>query len=92
METFETPFPHGFIYGDYGIGSVPKIVDEMDIIQLSISIREKPNWSEKMNDSTIVSKWKAEIADSITQCDKKFEYVLAELGEIFRENRSEFQL
>lgn len=90
METFETPFPHGFIMGDYGVGSVPKIVDEMDIIKLSISIREKPNWSEKMNDPIIVSKWRAEIADSITQSDKKFDYVLAELGNDFSNSFSEF--
>lgn len=80
METFETPFPHGFIHAEYGIGSVPKTVDEMDLIELSISIREKPNWSEKMNDPIIVSKWRSEIADSISQSEKKFDFVLAELG------------
>lgn len=80
METFETPFPHGFLYGEYGVGVTPKSVHELDIIRLSISIREKANWSEKMNDPTIVAKWKAEIADTISQSDKKFDYVLAELG------------
>ncbi|XP_037043321.1 uncharacterized protein LOC119079482 [Bradysia coprophila] len=80
METFATPFPHGFIYGEYGVGVVPKSVDELDMIRLSISIREKPNWSDKMNDPIIVAKWKAEIADSMSQSDKKFDYVLAELS------------
>lgn len=95
MDTLETPFPHGFVYASYGDGSTPKSVDEMDIIKLSISIREKPNWSEKMNDPVIVAKWKAEIADTITQSDKKFDYVLAELGKLLRhlsgENLSENQ-
>lgn len=81
METFETPFPHGFIYADYGVGALPKTVDEMDMITLSINIREKPNWSEKINDPTIVAKWKSEIAESIEQSEKKFDFVLAELGE-----------
>lgn len=90
MGTFETPFPHGFIMGDYGVGSAPKIVDELDIIKLSISIREKPNWSEKMNDPVIVSKWKAEMADRMTQSDKKFDYVLAELGNDCTNSFSEF--
>lgn len=84
METFEKPFPHGFIHAEYGDGSVPKSVDELDMIRLSISIREKPNWSDKMNDPTIVAKWRAEVADTMTQSDKKFDYVLAELGKWIR--------
>lgn len=87
METFENPFPHGFIYGEYGIGSPPKIVHELDIIELSISIREKPNWSEKINDPTIVAKWKAEAAETMDQSDEKIDYVLAELGTRINEAR-----
>lgn len=82
METFETPFPHGFILDYYGVGEIPKTVDEMDLITLSIAIREKPNWAEKMNDPLIVAKWKAEIADSFEQNEKKFDFVMAELGKL----------
>lgn len=80
----ETPLPHGFIDGSYGDGYLPKTVDEMDMINLSINIREKPNWFEKINDPTIVAKWRSEIGNSIEQCQKKFDFVLAELGDYYQ--------
>lgn len=78
METFETPFRHQFIYGDYGKGSKPKIVDELNMIRVSISIREKVNWSEKIGDPTIAAKWRQEVRGLIN--NEQFDYVLAELG------------
>ncbi|XP_037043325.1 uncharacterized protein LOC119079487 [Bradysia coprophila] len=80
METFETPFPYGLIQADYGVIVFPNSYSEWDIIRISISIREEANWAEKMNDPTVVARWKDEIASPMSQSERKFEYVLAELG------------
>ncbi|KAJ6634204.1 hypothetical protein Bhyg_17384, partial [Pseudolycoriella hygida] len=59
---------------------IPKVRDELDIIQISNIIREEANWSEKINDPIVVAKWKAEIAVKYLHGDQKFDFVLDELG------------
>ncbi|KAG4067751.1 hypothetical protein HA402_005523 [Bradysia odoriphaga] len=80
VETFETSFPHGAIPAEYGVVVFPKSFSELDMIRLSIRIREEPNWSENMNDPIIVARWRTEMAGRLMQGDRKFDYVLAELG------------
>ncbi|KAJ6628973.1 hypothetical protein Bhyg_15853 [Pseudolycoriella hygida] len=65
METFEIPFVTGSLtFGHYRTGIPnPKSVQELDIIELSSRIREKSNWSDKINDPIIVEKWRYELAD-----------------------------
>ncbi len=72
------PFPHPFISGDYGTGSLPKTVVELNMMALSASIRSKPNWWEKIKDEKIVAKWTKEAADQGATEDQ-IKYVLKEL-------------
>ncbi|KAI9140256.1 hypothetical protein BKA69DRAFT_1081054 [Paraphysoderma sedebokerense] len=73
------PYPHPFMYGDYGNGAEPKTTLEMNLIQLSASIRSKPNWHIKMKDPEIAAKWKEEALATGKICEKAFEYVMKEL-------------
>lgn len=51
---------------------------EMSLMSVSSSIRHKPNWYEKIDDSEIVAKWRAE-ADAQDVSSTAMQYILAEL-------------
>ncbi|GGO58467.1 hypothetical protein GCM10012287_56690 [Streptomyces daqingensis] len=56
----------------------PRTLRELQMIQCSAAIREKPRWFEKMNDAEIVSRWTQEaVAQGLTEA--QIEYVLDEL-------------
>jgi hypothetical protein len=58
--------------------SEPRTLRELQMIQCSAAIREKPRWFEKMDDAGIVSRWTREaIAQGLTEA--QIEYVLDEL-------------
>ena len=73
------PFPNPFIVGDYDYGArKPLTLVEIEMMMLSGTIRNKPDWWEKRKDSTITSKWREEAVSQGATKDA-FEYVLAEL-------------
>jgi hypothetical protein len=77
-EAGEKPYPHPFQSGDYGIGAEPRTLVELSMMALSGSIRSKPGWHTKMNDSNITEKWRKEaIEQGVTEA--MVDYVLAEL-------------
>lgn len=56
----------------------PKTLVELKLIKISQKIRSKSNWMEKINNPSIVAKWKSEMAEqSVTAAE--FDYVLDEL-------------
>jgi hypothetical protein len=82
MEQFEEPFPHTFLQGEYMVGFLPKIVDEVDIIKIESVIRDKPNWENKIKDPLIISNWRQEALEmrpKIEKSDSKIDYALKEL-------------
>ncbi len=55
------PFPNPFVVGDYDCGArKPLTLVEIEMMMLSGTIRNKPDWWEKRKDSTITSKWREE--------------------------------
>ena len=51
-----SPFPTPFEEGDYGEGQEPYTLRELALLQLAGSIREKPNWTQKIHDKAITDK------------------------------------
>ncbi|MFF5973135.1 DUF4246 domain-containing protein [Streptomyces sp. NPDC012769] len=57
----------------------PRTLRELAMMRMSALIREKPGWSEKMNDAEIVARWTKEAVDQgLTEA--QIRYVLAELA------------
>ncbi|CAF3289403.1 unnamed protein product [Rotaria sp. Silwood2] len=73
------PFRHPFRSGDYGDGSPPKTLVELQMMHLSSIIRTKLTWYEKMKDETIRNKWKEEALEQTLLTKKQIDYVLNEL-------------
>jgi hypothetical protein len=69
---------HAFKNGEYEDGRQPKTLLEMQLMSLSASIRSKDKWYEKMEDATIVDKWKQE-ATQQGATQELIQYVLDEL-------------
>ncbi|RLV85721.1 hypothetical protein JA9_001701 [Meyerozyma sp. JA9] len=61
----QSPFPHPFWEAFRGVGAQPLCKDEWKIIDLSNSIREKPDWKIKYKDPVIADKWKKEYIQQI---------------------------
>ncbi|MFJ6793720.1 DUF4246 domain-containing protein [Streptomyces sp. NPDC091268] len=58
--------------------ATPRTLRELQMMQCSAHIREKPGWFEKMNDADIVARWTREAtAQGLTEAQVR--YVLAEL-------------
>jgi len=87
-ENKQPTFPSPFKQLDYQDGAPPKCLRELRMMQLSASIREKPDWERKKDDPAIVTKWRQEA--TAPQPDdaanpgrvvtpEMFDYVLAEL-------------
>jgi len=73
-----TEFPTPFVVGDYGDGAEPKSRLEQLIVQVSSSIRLKPQWQTKINNKDIVNKWELEARDQgVTE--HQFQFVMDEL-------------
>ena len=58
--------------------ATPRTLRELQMMQCSAVIREKPGWFDKMNDAGIVARWTQEaVAQGLTEAQVR--YVLAEL-------------
>ncbi|MEV0975218.1 DUF4246 domain-containing protein [Streptomyces sp. NPDC049915] len=58
--------------------ATPRTLRELQMMQCSAHIREKPGWFDKMNDAEIVARWTKEaLAQGLTEAQVR--YVLAEL-------------
>lgn len=77
-----SPFKHPWWtpFGD--CGPTPKCLDEWLTIEISNSIRSKPNWESKYKNNEIVQKWVKEIRD---QCQDKTKYLDQIIEYIFKE-------
>ncbi|EGW33612.1 uncharacterized protein SPAPADRAFT_136773 [Spathaspora passalidarum NRRL Y-27907] len=88
-----SPFPHPWWTAFALVGPSPRCLDEWLIIEISSSIRAKPEWKRKYKDNAIVSKWKSEIKeqckDKTNYIDEVIEYVIKEL-EWYEEIESRF--
>merc|ERR1711982_192265 len=60
LKPFPTPFDGDCDYGD---GIDPYTIKEMNIMKIMGAIKDKPNWINKIQDSTILSKWKKELVE-----------------------------
>lgn len=74
-------FPHPFVVGEVfdGNGLKPKTLVELSMMQLSGAIRSKENWFHKINDQSIVQKWKEEALKENRLNQKQIDYVFDEL-------------
>ncbi|KND03948.1 uncharacterized protein SPPG_01399 [Spizellomyces punctatus DAOM BR117] len=66
-------------FDDYGSGDPPKTLLELSLISLSNALRNKPNWTSKIHNEEIVSKWRKELDAQGGIAEGAFEYVLEEL-------------
>eukprot|EP01097_Dermamoeba_algensis_P011482 TRINITY_DN8906_c0_g1_i1.p1 TRINITY_DN8906_c0_g1~~TRINITY_DN8906_c0_g1_i1.p1 ORF type:complete len:513 (+),score=136.73 TRINITY_DN8906_c0_g1_i1:65-1603(+) len=77
MEHVQVKFPDAFGSVESAVKS-PKTLVELSLMELSATIRRKPEWEQKRKNSDIVSKWKEEAKQqSITE--EQFLYVMEEL-------------
>jgi hypothetical protein len=59
--------------------AAPRTLRELDMMECSARIREKPRWFDKRNDAGIVARWTREaLAQGLTEAQVR--YVIAELG------------
>ncbi len=72
------PFPHPFNASDYGEGITPYTLVELGVMAALGAIKDKPRWYEKMNDATVVAKWRAELAEQGMH-SSQVQYIMDEL-------------
>lgn len=78
----KSPFKHPWWHAYGGIGDQIRCLDEWLIIELSNTIRSKPDWTRKFKDQEIVKKWRDEFnlqKLSTKHPNEIFDYVLREL-------------
>ncbi|MGW9452118.1 DUF4246 domain-containing protein [Streptomyces sp. NPDC055632] len=72
-------FPLPFQSSRSMASATPRTLRELQMIECSAHIREKPDWSEKMHDPEIVGRWTREaVAQGLTEAQVR--HVLAELA------------
>ncbi|ABN67801.2 predicted protein [Scheffersomyces stipitis CBS 6054] len=78
-----SPFAHPWLESFTAILPLPRSKDEWLIVDISNSIREKPQWKSQYKDESIASQWKQEIKDCYSDktqlIDEIIDYVFAEL-------------
>ncbi|MFH8487551.1 DUF4246 domain-containing protein [Streptomyces longisporoflavus] len=72
-----TAFPLPFS-GAGAAAAIPRTLRELQMMECSAAIREKPSWSVKMNDPEIVARWTRE-ASAQGMTEAQIRYVLDEL-------------
>ena len=79
-QLFPGSFPHPFKEAEYDFeeGAQPKSKLEKLLLDLSSTIRLKPDWEKKIYDATIVNKWKKE-TKHMRVTPAEFQYVIDEL-------------
>ncbi|KAG7664424.1 uncharacterized protein J8A68_002027 [[Candida] subhashii] len=77
-----SPFPHPWWSAFSNIGPAPNCLDEWLIIDISNSIRVKPDWERKYKDDVISNKWKQELRD---QFSKKTRFIEEVIEFVFKE-------
>lgn len=74
-----TAFPLPFQSSRPLMWAPPRTLRELEMMQCSARIREKPRWFEKKDDAGIVARWTREaVAQGLTEAQVR--YVIAELG------------
>ncbi|MCY0923125.1 DUF4246 domain-containing protein [Streptomyces sp. H27-G5] len=77
--TAQSAFPLPFQTSRSISFATPRTLRELQMMQCSALIREKPGWFDKMNDADIVARWTQEaMAQGLTEAQVR--YVLAELA------------
>ena len=77
-----SPFKHPWWTAFTDAGPEPRCLDEWLTVEISNSIREKPDWKTKYKNEEIVTKWKREIKE---QCQDKTKYLDQIIDYVFKE-------
>ena len=77
-----SPFKHPWWTAFTDSGPEPRCLDEWLTVEISNSIREKPDWKTKYKNEEIVTKWKREIKE---QCQDKTKYLDQIIDYVFKE-------
>ena len=77
-----SPFKHPWWTAFTDSGPEPRCLDEWLTVEISNSIREKPEWKTKYKNEEIVTKWKQKIKE---QCQDKTKYLDQIIDYVFKE-------
>ena len=77
-----SPFKHPWWTAFTDSGPEPRCLDEWLTVEISNSIREKPDWKTKYKNEEIVTKWKQKIKE---QCQDKTKYLDQIIDYVFKE-------
>ncbi|EMG46910.1 hypothetical protein SBY92_005204 [Candida maltosa Xu316] len=77
-----SPFKHPWWYSFSGMGPTPRSLVEWLTVDISKSIRTKPDWETKYKNPEIVAKWTAEIKE---QCQDRTKFIDEVIEYIFKE-------
>lgn len=79
----KSPFPHPYSSDAWGeIFCSPVSLEEQGVVGASEAIRAKPEWWRKLQDESIVAKWKSEMVEQGLR-EVWAEYVIKELKEFY---------
>ncbi|KAG5370201.1 hypothetical protein CJU90_1547 [Yarrowia sp. C11] len=79
----KSPFFHPYATDAWGsVYSAPICLEEQGVTGASEAIRQKPEWWLKVQDETIVAKWKAEMVEQGLR-EEWADYVIKELREVY---------
>ena len=81
-QRIRSPFKHPWWTAFSDSGPQPRCLDEWLTVEISNSIREKPDWKTKYKNDEIVAKWKREIKQ---QCQDKTRYLDQIIDYVFKE-------
>lgn len=79
-----SPFAHPYGSDAWGdVYTAPVCLEEQNFTAASETIRQKPEWWRKLDDETIVGKWKTEMQEQGVR-EVWADYVIKELKEVYR--------
>ncbi|QNP96264.1 Hypothetical protein YALI2_B00570g [Yarrowia lipolytica] len=87
----KSPFPHPYTTDAWGdVYTTPVCLEEQGVNGASEAIRQKPEWWQKIDDETIVAKWKTEMVEQGVR-EPWADYVIKELKEVYRPISAKFE-
>jgi hypothetical protein len=87
----KSPFPHPYTTDAWGdVYTTPVCLEEQGVTGASEAIRQKPEWWRKIDDETIVAKWKTEMVEQGVR-EPWADYVIKELKEVYRPISAKFE-
>ncbi|AOW01229.1 YALI0B04708p [Yarrowia lipolytica CLIB122] len=87
----KSPFPHPYTTDAWGdVYTTPVCLEEQGVNGASEAIRQKPEWWRKIDDETIVAKWKTEMVEQGVR-EPWADYVIKELKEVYRPISAKFE-